>query len=177
MYIFIGFSYFIDSCFHRLHILEHRLSLSSCFAGLKLHHRNYIFRELLRQTLFRYFRFPNPLNHYKRPTCFSGEMSFSQRLAVISLIHKKRWKTFAKNYRPISLTNTDYKIIAFIFARRLQKLGQEQTAYIKGRYIGINARFIMDIFNYCENHKKEGVLLFWDFEKAFDSVEWTGTFY
>ena len=85
-------------------------------------------------------------------------------------------------YNSISLTNTDYKIIAFIFAPRLQKIiykqiGQEQTAYVKGRYIGINARFIMDIFNYCENNKKEGVLLFWDFEKAFDSVEWTGTFY
>ena len=50
--------------------------------------------------------------------------------------------------------------------------GQEQTAYIKGRYIGINARFILDIFNYCENNNKEGVLLFLDFEKAFDSVEW-----
>ena len=53
-----------------------------------------------------------------------------------------------------------------------KQIGQEQTAYIKGRYIGINARFILDIFNYCENNNKEGVLLFLDFEKAFDSVEW-----
>ena len=30
----------------------------------------------------------------------------------------------------------------------------------------------MDIFNYCENNNKKGVLLFLDFEKAFDSVEW-----
>ena len=90
-------------------------------------------------------------------------------------------KNDLKNYRPISLTNTDYKIIAFIFARRLQtfiskQIGNEQTAYIKGRYIGINARFILDIFEYCENFNKEGILLFLDFEKAFDSVEWNFLF-
>lgn len=56
-----------------------------------------------------------------------------------------------ENYRAISLTNTDYKIIASIFTRRLQtfitkKLGNEQTAYIKGQFIGINARFILNIF-------------------------------
>ena len=50
-------------------------------------------------------------------------MSFSQRLAVMTLIHKKGDTKLLKNYtRPISLTNTDYKIIAFVFARRLQKI-------------------------------------------------------
>ena len=53
-------------------------------------------------------------------------MSFSQRFAVISLIHKKDEKHLVKNYTLISLTNTDYKIIAFIFARRLQKIIYKQ---------------------------------------------------
>ena len=52
----------------------------------------------------------------------NGEMSFSQRLAIISLIHKKDETHFLKNYRPISLTNKDYKIIAFFLTRRLQKI-------------------------------------------------------
>jgi exonuclease III len=111
----------------------------------------------------------------------NGKMTHSQRLAVISLIHKKGERNDLKNYRPISLTNTDYKIIAFIFALRLQKIihkqiGTEQTAYVKGRFIGINARFILDIFEYCENNNENGILLFLDFEKAFDSVEWNFLF-
>ena len=104
-------------------------------------------------------------------------MSFSQRSAVITLIHKKGDKKLLKNYRPISLTNTDYKIIAFVFARRLQNIidkliSKSQSAYIKGRFIGLNARLILDIFDYCEENNSDGILLFLDFEKAFDSVEW-----
>ena len=107
----------------------------------------------------------------------NDEMSYTQRLSIITLIHKKGDKNLLKNYRPIRLTNTDYKIIAFVFARRLQKIlnnyiGEEQSAYIKGRFIGENARLILDIFDYCENENKDGILLFLDFEKAFDSVEW-----
>ena len=79
------------------------------------------------------------------------EMSFSQRLTVMTLIHKKGDTKLLKNYRPISLTNTDYKIIAFVFAKRLQKIidnliSKNQSAYIKGRFIGENARLILDIF-------------------------------
>lgn len=108
-------------------------------------------------------------------------MSYSQRLAVISLIFKKGEQTNIKNYRPISLTNTDYKIIAFVFARRLQKvidnlINENQSAYIKGRYIGENARIILDLFNYCEETNNEGIFLFLDFEKAFDSIEWNFLF-
>ena len=110
-----------------------------------------------------------------------NEMSFSQRLSVISLLHKKDDKKLLKNYRPLSLSNIDYKVIAFCFARRLQKiLGKliivEQSAYVQGRYIGENARTILDIFEYCENYDHEGILLFLDFEKAFDSVEWNFLF-
>lgn len=55
-------------------------------------------------------------------------------------------------------------------------ISNEQTAYIKGRFIGTNARLILDIFEYCENNNQEGLLLFLDFEKAFDSVEWNFLF-
>ena len=48
-------------------------------------------------------------------------MSFSQRLSVISLLYKKVDKKLLKNYRPLSLSNIDYKVIAFCFARRFQK--------------------------------------------------------
>ena len=111
----------------------------------------------------------------------NNEMSFSQKLAIMSLIHKKGDKKSLKNFRPISLTNSDYKIIAFIFAKRLQKvidklISKDQSAYIKGRYIGDNARLILDIFEYCTENNQDGILLFFDFEKAFDSIEWNFLF-
>ena len=79
------------------------------------------------------------------------------------------------------MTNTDYKIIAFVLARRLQKIvdriiSSDQSEYIKGRFIGINARTIVDIFEYCEQNDIDGILLFHDFQKAFASVEWNFMF-
>ena len=59
---------------------------------------------------------------FTREVVENEEMSFSQKLGVISLIHKKGEKNLLKDYRPISLTNSDYKIISFIFAKRLQKV-------------------------------------------------------
>ena len=46
----------------------------------------------------------------------------SQRQAVFSLIFKKGNADDIANYRPISLTNVDYRILAFTLAQRMQKL-------------------------------------------------------
>ncbi len=106
-----------------------------------------------------------------------GILPYTLRKAIVALLYKKGDKTLLKNYRPISLTNYDYKIICFALANRLQKVLQDiihpdQTGYIKKRYIGTNARLLIDYFEHCENKQIPGILLYLDFEKAFDSVEW-----
>lgn len=50
------------------------------------------------------------------------ELTSTQKLSIVSLLFKKDERNLLKNYRPISLTNTDYKIIAFVFAKRLQNV-------------------------------------------------------
>ena len=48
-----------------------------------------------------------------------GKLSDSQRKAVMSLIFKKGDEDDITNYRPISLTNVDYRILAFTLSERL----------------------------------------------------------
>ena len=71
-----------------------------------------------------------------------GQLSTSQRQAVIILIEKKdKDKRMIKNWRPISLINVDAKIASEVLALRMQKvlasiINYDQTAYVRGRYIG-----------------------------------------
>ena len=46
-----------------------------------------------------------------------------------------------------------------------------QTAYIKGRYIGESIRLITDLLQYTEENSICGILFSADFEKAFNSIE------
>ena len=87
-------------------------------------------------------------------------MSFYGKICVIN-----NDKKCFNNYRPISITNTDYKILAFVLARRVQKvlrkiISQDQTAYIKGRYIGNNYRYVIDIIDYCNRFNTGGLICF-----------------
>ena len=53
--------------------------------------------------------------------CFNNnQLSPSQKQSVITLLFKKGDKDEIKNYRPISLSNIDYKIIAFALANGLK---------------------------------------------------------
>ena len=106
-----------------------------------------------------------------------GELPESVKKSVLVLIFKKGDKHLLKNYRPISLTNYDYKIIAFTLASRVQKtlpliIHTDQSGYIKGRFIGNNIRVTCDIFELAEKFEKDGMIVCLDFEKAFDSIDW-----
>lgn len=107
-----------------------------------------------------------------------GEMSIDQRRGIITLIPKPdKDKRSLTNWRPITLLNTDYKILTKALANRLQGLisnliHTDQTGYIKGRYIGENIRTIADIIDYCEMSNEQGFMVLLDFQKAFDSISW-----
>ena len=108
-------------------------------------------------------------------------LSENRNTSIVSLIFKKGERTDLKNYRPISLTNTDYKLLAHILANRLHNvldkiISPDQTGYIKKRFIGTNIRKILDTIEYLSIEQKTGIMLFLDFEKAFDTVEWSFLF-
>ena len=68
-----------------------------------------------------------------------GEMSPSQRQAVITLIEKKdQDRCDLKNWRPISLLNVDAKIASKDIAERLKRvvpnlIHENQLGYVPGR--------------------------------------------
>ena len=95
----------------------------------------------------------------------------------MSLLHKKGDTTNLNNYRPPSLTGVDYKILTYILAERVQKVlkqitNTDQKGFIKGRFIGYNIRLVQDTIEYAKMQNTSGVILFLDFKKAFDSLEW-----
>jgi len=106
------------------------------------------------------------------------EMSSSQKQALITLIEKKgKDRNYLENWRPISLINVDAKLASKVIAVRIIKVLPElihtnQTGYVKGRFIGEVARSIIDVMEYTKQQNIPGILLFIDFEKAFDSIDW-----
>ena len=106
-----------------------------------------------------------------------GEMSYSQKQGIIILLHKGNdlSRENLNNWRPITLTNTDYKILAKVLARRLDKvigklINQDQVGYLKGRSISTVLRTIDDVIQYLNCTDNSGFLLALDYRKAFDSI-------
>ena len=106
------------------------------------------------------------------------QLSITQRRGIIKLIPKKDAEPyFIKNWRPLTLLNCDYKIAAKSIANRLKVflpnlINNDQTGFIKGRFIGENIRLIDSVICYAKEKNIPGLLLFLDCEKAFDTIEW-----
>jgi Reverse transcriptase (RNA-dependent DNA polymerase) len=104
-----------------------------------------------------------------------GSQPFSWSNLVVAVLPKEADSYSTHKFRPISLLNTDYKLIMRVWANRLgpilaKKIGHHQRGFIPGRDGReniITAQLITDLVN-AKN--EEGALLFLDQEKAFDMV-------
>lgn len=107
----------------------------------------------------------------------TGNLAESHKTSHLTLIPKKdKDLTQVKNWRPITLSNCDYKLITKTYSNRLAKavadhVSKIQTAYIKGRSILDNIRLITNAHRIANiDNTVNGLLMALDVTKAFDSV-------
>uniref|UniRef100_A0A803PY78 Reverse transcriptase domain-containing protein n=1 Tax=Cannabis sativa TaxID=3483 RepID=A0A803PY78_CANSA len=113
--------------------------------------------------------------------CLNHGADFSSiNSSLIVLIPKKQRAHSLKDFRPISLCTTLYKIISKILANRLKVVldkivSPNQSAFISGRIIFDNillANEVVHAINNRKNGKVGWAALKLDMSKAFDRVEW-----
>ena len=110
----------------------------------------------------------------------TGILSDNQRIGVITLLPKgTKDKKSLKNWRPITLLSTLYKVISGVIGNRFKKflpeiIGLGQEGFVDGRYMGEVTRLLYDTIHDAYSTKgKKGIIMSIDFEKAFDSVSFS----
>ena len=107
----------------------------------------------------------------------TGSLPQSHKVSYLKLIPKPgKDSRKISNLRPITLSNTDHKLITKSYSRRLTEvaaavISQEQTAYIPGRLINDNVRSMIMTIDLANEEEIDGVLVSLDAKKAFDSVD------
>ncbi|GJW48717.1 RNA-directed DNA polymerase, eukaryota [Tanacetum coccineum] len=97
--------------------------------------------------------------------------------SFIVLIPKTQDPKMVKDFRPISLIGSMYKIIAKILANRLSLvisnlISDVQSAFVSNHQI-LDGPFILnELISWCKHKNTKAMIFKVDFEKAFDSVRW-----
>ena len=105
-------------------------------------------------------------------------ISDQQNLGIITCLPKQgKDRRYMKNWRPITLLNSTYKIFSGLLAERIKStLGElihnDQKGFVQNRFIGENIRLIHDIMTECETDNIQSFMILVDFEKAFDTLDW-----
>ena len=103
-----------------------------------------------------------------------GKLHCTARQGILNLIPKAgKDARVVKNLRPITLLNTDYKIIEKGVAEKMipslnQIIHRDQRGFMKNRRISVNIRKLLDIMHMADVQDMEAVVLSMDFVKCFD---------
>ena len=104
-----------------------------------------------------------------------GRLSKGMGASFIAFIPKKG-EIGIKDYRPIRLIGSVYKILAKVLAGRLQKvltsiISMEQGAFVKGRQVLNGVLVVNKCMHSTIKDKIPGLICKMDFEKAYDRVD------
>lgn len=94
---------------------------------------------------------------------------------VMCLLYKKKDKKRIENYRPVTLLNTDYKLLTKAIANKLGKVGANlihpnQQGFIPKRSLYDSTRLTRMMIDYCEIKEENGCIVSLDQEKAYDKI-------
>ncbi|XP_015969911.1 secreted RxLR effector protein 78-like [Arachis duranensis] len=83
-----------------------------------------------------------------------------------------------KDFRPISMVESVYKVILKILVLRMKNVmsflvGEVQYAFIQDRQILDGALIASETVSWLKKSKKSGVIVKLDFKKSYDTVRWS----
>lgn len=99
-------------------------------------------------------------------------------VSKIALLPKSEDRQRIQNFRPISLLNTLYKVVAKVYANRMKPflhhwILPSQTGFVPNRCILDNIFLAFESIEWTLENKQDLCMLLLDFEKAYDRVSWT----
>eukprot|EP00253_Pinus_taeda_P015727 PITA_15727 len=106
-----------------------------------------------------------------------GEVYSPFNATFIALIPKKEVPETYEDFRPISLCNSIYKIIAKVIAIRIKPIlsrhiSMEQFGFLNGRQIHEAIGVAHEVLHSVKQKNKKGAILKIDLSKAYDQINW-----
>ncbi|GKA40549.1 RNA-directed DNA polymerase, eukaryota [Tanacetum coccineum] len=132
--------------------------------------------EFTFEFFFRYWKFlKNDISAAFIDFFSSGTFPKGCNSSFIALIPKTQNAKTVKDFRPISLIGSMYKIIAKILANRLSfiiadLISDVQSAFVSNHQILDDLSILNELLSWCKYKKFKAMVFKEDFEKAFDSI-------
>ena len=107
-----------------------------------------------------------------------GRFGKSLNSTFLVLIPKRRGAEDLKDFRPISLVGSLYKLIAKVLANRLKKVmnglvNLAQNSFVEGRQILDASLIVNEVIDSMQKRKERGIICKLDIEKAYDQINWS----
>ena len=123
-----------------------------------------------------YILFQHFLTRGFNHSSLSGKLSITQRQGVIAFIPKgNEPREYLKNWRLITLLNTDYTLLAGVLASRMEPvlsnaISEDQRGFLRNTCISENCRLIYDVMLEMEKKMKPVMPLLVTLKKTLTSL-------